>query len=384
MENKVKMEGVIKNMSITTEGSYKFLNFEVDGEKIQQGNALLAVKDASGRIMWSWHIYVTDLDWTDPITTYNYRGETYKMARENIGYVAHRYNVVYPERKMKIRVRQAESDGTAEVIVTRQPHTNPRLYHRDVKYQWGRKDPFPQPEQGEDVYLTVTEGGTIPVIDTSNRGKLYDFGNTASPLSATQNPTKMYNMNITDMGNWAEPDQTWLNLWAADNNGLQIDLTSSTTGFLNDKYKTSKKTIYDPSPPGFKVAVGVAFTGIQQKDETGELKEADMSYFNVKGEYFEGWNLYSDGNHSHTAAQRQASETYFLPNTSMIDNSGVLIKYATPPSEGGWIWTAFPRMNKNLTARYMGKNMSFRHNEMKVAPQNQHCRGLSVRPMTDE
>lgn len=389
MENKVKMEGVIKNMSITTEGSYKFLNFEVDKDKIQQGNALLAVKDASGRIMWSWHIYVTDLDWTDPITTYNYRGETYKMARENIGYVAHRYNVVYPERKMKIRVRQAESDGTAEVIVTRQRHTNPRLYHRDVKYQWGRKDPFPQPEQGEDVYLTVTEGGTIPVIDTSNRGKLYDFGNTASPLSATQNPTKMYNMNGNDMGCWAEPNQTWLNLWAADNDGLQIGLGTGVTGFLNDKYKTSKKTIYDPSPPGFKVAVGVAFTGIQQKDETGNITGGEnISYFNVKGAYAEGWTMYSDGNHSHTAAQRQASETYFLPNTSMISRDGILRKYSTDMAEdeieGGWIWTAFPKMNAPLTGRYMGKNMSFRHVQMNVAPQNGQCCGLSVRPMTDE
>ena len=34
--------------------------FDVDHSTIRQGNAVVAVLDASGMIMWSWHIWVTD------------------------------------------------------------------------------------------------------------------------------------------------------------------------------------------------------------------------------------------------------------------------------------------------------------------------------------
>ena len=38
----------------------KYLIFTIDQDYIQQANAIVAVRDASGTIMWSWHIWVTE------------------------------------------------------------------------------------------------------------------------------------------------------------------------------------------------------------------------------------------------------------------------------------------------------------------------------------
>ena len=38
------------------------ISFKVDKDNIRQGNAVIAIKDASGTVLWSWHIWVTDED----------------------------------------------------------------------------------------------------------------------------------------------------------------------------------------------------------------------------------------------------------------------------------------------------------------------------------
>ncbi|MBO5626683.1 MAG: hypothetical protein J5953_12975 [Prevotella sp.] len=37
-----------------------FLTFSVPQSAIMQGNAVVAVKDGDGKIMWSWHLWFTD------------------------------------------------------------------------------------------------------------------------------------------------------------------------------------------------------------------------------------------------------------------------------------------------------------------------------------
>ena len=75
-----------------------------------EGNALVAVKDASGKILWSWHIWVTDQP-QDQVYSSNFG--TFTMLDRNNG---------------AIRADRGEGEEWHEA--------------QGVQYQWGRKDPF--------------------------------------------------------------------------------------------------------------------------------------------------------------------------------------------------------------------------------------------------
>ena len=79
--------------------------FDVPAEAVP-GNALIAVKDASGKILWSWHIWVTD---SDP----DIDGQLYPSG------------AILMDRHL----------GALTAVIN-DPRTNGLLY------QWGRKDPF--------------------------------------------------------------------------------------------------------------------------------------------------------------------------------------------------------------------------------------------------
>ena len=93
------------------------------------GNGLIAAYDASGKILWSWHLWVTDYspsaianesvdDVNKRIQKYTYGNKTqYPMMDRNLGAMAG-YTVVPPTL-----LERSKTNG----------------FH----YQWGRKDPFP-------------------------------------------------------------------------------------------------------------------------------------------------------------------------------------------------------------------------------------------------
>lgn len=93
-------ESLISNIGLSNDNHY--IQFEITKENIQQGNAVIAVKDGSDNIMWSWHIWVTN-----------------KNVYETYTYGDYKF--------MPIALGQRETDqGTTCTF-----------------YQWGRKDPFP-------------------------------------------------------------------------------------------------------------------------------------------------------------------------------------------------------------------------------------------------
>lgn len=49
------------------------ISFKVDRFSIQQGNAVIAIKDASNNVLWSWHIWVTDENIDNVIEVTNYQ-----------------------------------------------------------------------------------------------------------------------------------------------------------------------------------------------------------------------------------------------------------------------------------------------------------------------
>lgn len=93
-----------------------------------EGNAVVAVKDESGKILWSWHIWATDYNPAVGFDTYVGHEDTVVMDRE-LGVLSH--------------------DAAAG------KYANLPLY-----YQWGRKDPFTHPEVETTVACSSVVSGT--------------------------------------------------------------------------------------------------------------------------------------------------------------------------------------------------------------------------------
>ncbi len=158
-------------------------------ETLHPGNALIAAKDESGVILWSWHIWIP----ADAITTNTYGlGEVAMMSR-NLGALV-------------------DANGTDS--------TQPDITSVGLMYQWGRKDPF----MGAGTFFSSTgaHGATTYPVDA--------FTTSASAnvtlAHAIENPTE-YAMGSSDSDTWS---------------------SETTSAFWGDE-----KTIYDPCPVGYKV-----------------------------------------------------------------------------------------------------------------------------------
>ena len=137
-------DGFFMFKDIHLDATKENLVFTIDSNYMQQANAVLAVRDASNRIMWSWHIWVTER----PVYTERHilqdlfvDSNTYELMQCNLGWVDGKM-VYYNQRDLTFRFTQAGSGRTDELIVRQEGET---FDYKDVGstyYQWGRKDPL--------------------------------------------------------------------------------------------------------------------------------------------------------------------------------------------------------------------------------------------------
>lgn len=225
------------------EGEY--LVFTINPEYMQQANAVVAVRDGQGQIMWSWHIWVTDRTLAE---VYHLQDgidgslDAYGMMKCNLGWVDGK-EVYYNSRDLNFVFTQEYSglQGTLKVH-----QTGAAFDYKDVGstyYQWGRKDPLVALRNWSNV-----KASDYRLHETSDPKYKYKVGTGSVSLgTAIQNPNIFYTRGSTT--NWLSPDIS--SLWDA----------SITGGGEGDRdKKTSVKTIYDPSPRGYKVPVPRAFS----------------------------------------------------------------------------------------------------------------------------
>lgn len=125
------------------------LVFHIRKQTITQGNALLAVRNGSKEIIWSWHIWVTPYKkdfyskfyQSKPDATY-----TYELAKYNLGWCdSHDHNA---SRKFSLRafVDMSAYGGEEETPIEIGTYTQDVFKGSDAGdntyYQWGRKDPM--------------------------------------------------------------------------------------------------------------------------------------------------------------------------------------------------------------------------------------------------
>ncbi len=176
----------------------------------QEGNAVIAAKDAGGNIVWSWHIWVTKETFADATLTTVTTGtgtlgtdyQVYKVTPVNLGWVA------------------TGGDGKQGY---------------NTYYQWGRKDAFIPATWNANTNRTVYD-----ISNTAVTRLTYEASTTAAIADNIKNPTTFYYNSSTN----GPCDTKYYNMW---------DAQQTATGNITT---ATKKTVYDPCPAGFCVPTG--------------------------------------------------------------------------------------------------------------------------------
>ena len=233
---------------ITGTGTDARVVFHVNQTGLTQSNSVIAVTDGTD-ILWSWHIWVTDLDLT-PVHVKN-ADDSFEgwFLPCNLGWVdkvSTATTTGYPAKSLLIRFVQKKGDEVKrEVNVTAKRKDYYSDYIDEIgsnpTYRWGRKDPMMRSVPLENEELTTVSGAGL---DKTQIFTSRFSGYTVS--HAIQHPDQFISYD-GEPAQWYVHDDMfyqYYNLWV-----------------------TGTKTVYDPCPPGFvvpphdKFATGFSYDG---------------------------------------------------------------------------------------------------------------------------
>ena len=276
-------QDIVTTPKVTGSGADSYLTFTIKKENLQNGNAVVAVTNTDGKVMWSWHLWFTPKSSlkTIPFTS---EGSTYNFMTDNLGWKYTKWTGGL-KREVVVKIEQQAETGekkTATITLKQAAGNNVREGYGNL-YQWGRKDPLP----GTDTFYPNTgykfnDGYTIvgnQVADYTNAANIQRMEKRTIGLSIRE-PGIM--LPKVGGGKLSWTYRQYINLWSADND--------SYAGTVRD----GKKTIYDPSPVGFKVPDAYAFKDFSLTGavwSNGYTLKAD----NDKEIYFQAGG-YRDGN----------------------------------------------------------------------------------------
>lgn len=339
------------------------LKFNVASDiDIEQGNAVIAVEGSDGNIMWSWHIWVTDFDFSSSVDNYSKNisvadkdGNIFNLMNVNLGWCSEGAISYYPRRSCQVKI--TSDDLVQYVDVIQEGHLSfPR--GNQTYYQWGRKDPFVGTVDGivsktwynaEGAHISQTN---LDLLETPDKGADNMTTREAIP-EMIMHPDKWHIPPYSDPGVilWGgvldlkdSKDVTYSNLW---NN------SSSST--------TSIKTIYDPCPVGYMVAGSDIYSGLQV-----------INYGESNAELSDAYTIYD------------SLQILTFPNSGYRDwaDNGNIYNFNTDPRGCIWSNSATPdsvssSFNNSQGCAYY---MNFTKNVMIPKDFFYTCDGFSVRP----
>lgn len=318
------------------------LVFRIRPQTLAQGNAVLALRDASTKdIVWSWHIWVTPHKqdfYTDYCkVTSSVGNQTYSFSRKyNLGWCdSHEDN---PEREF---ILKAVFDMIGEEVVI--PGTFVQKEYKgsdagdNTYYQWGRKDPMlggiynkntpeyaylkkgsnkdteeftMENKQVFNQYVKVENGTTYNYSFRKNPGDMVakddEFSTGATIPDAIKHPymfitnSREYNTSgWTEMSyrqHWHKVDgkqdyvgttKILFNAWNYSATGV------CTANTQKESWQSVSKTIYDPCPPGFKVPPIDAFSAVTTytDNKSSGTTLGTISYGKVDGFSDKAWSI---------------------------------------------------------------------------------------------
>lgn len=339
-------------VSLEMKGDMPMLKFFVDKDNLQQGNAIVALRDGQNRIMWSWHIWFTEHwlvadDDTQPTTAlpnayatsepkFNYdyeplygdvettdgdididnnnhmrrRGDatlknstylgtyTYRMSPYNLGWCDAK-NVQYLSRKSTMNFVQYMPDGktptrkVAHLPIKQEGITVEYKIGNNTYYQFGRKDPMVGFASRESNYKK--NFGPIPYDVQPQWKKTIAHGIRNPHILYVGYGDYKYNAKTDSADHRDYQDWTinrYSNLW---NN------SSTTGGYTSSGYKDAiwdnVKTVYDPCPAGYMIPnagvwriIGKGYDWTGHPNYTGTTTGDKLSYYKEANfdKYFNG------------------------------------------------------------------------------------------------
>ena len=239
---------MITNVSILQGADCNYLRFTINNIPSVNGDAVLAIKDENGNIMWSWMIWAVSED-IETATIVNNTGVEYIMMTVGLG-------AIFDLNKTKYVV----------------PH-----------FQWGRKDPMCPPNlynSNSDMVLYDINGNVY------NGFGIFGTGNDSSNEKTVKNSIRYPNLFFTQYDsstcNWNNLDWS-VNFWNAN-------MTESSS--IADDQDIAIKTIYDPCPRGFMIPSGRFATGFTSTGNNTSIAEE----FNIIGSWNNGWTFKKTSN----------------------------------------------------------------------------------------
>lgn len=241
--------------SVSYNSSTKMVNFTV-GANLQQGNAIIAVKQGT-TVLWSWHIWITDRDMDVTVPTKPYEGQVAEFMQVPLGW-CDAYVGVSP-RALTLSLKQNNSGYTASCITSQQGAD--ALSGNAPFYSWGRKDPICPSTRN------TQSGSTRYYIDKM----LYDQNNGNLSITLKEISSGTY----LTMGETIQNPGTFFVMGGNYYLPKMNDLWNSCYGeTVNGDIKNSDvvKTIYDPSPVGYKIPTVNVFTGFTSTGDNSEVE----------------------------------------------------------------------------------------------------------------
>lgn len=198
-----------------------------------EGNAVIVALDKSDNILWGWHIWITE----NPVTDVEVAGMTF--LDRNLGAF--------------MNANTSEDDI---------------MDSYGLYYQWGRRDPFIYPDTynasgSEDPYLYDNDGASVE----------FEYETTTSKYGtlqyALENPMIFLTGDADSQYDWLYGSNQDDSLWGSN----------------------GEKTIYDPSPKGYRVPTSAEYELLQIDESENETLNLESYGRNLSGVLFMAYGL---------------------------------------------------------------------------------------------
>lgn len=215
--------------NIAYEDGYVYFS---SGQVYREGNAVVAVKDGSGKILWSWHLWFTD---------------------DNIEGAAQTYpgGAVFMDRNLGALTNAFHADDT---------------YEWGLLYEWGLKDPFVNMWRRSQSY-------------TTSNAHMYEslvYGQTQTGAGRYGSVSVADIIKLPCAGYYGYYDEV----------NKVADYQSWASG-MTDNLWSSEKTIFDPCPPGWKVPTTADWDATFLSAFTTNAIQSESVTYNNKAQAFQ-------------------------------------------------------------------------------------------------
>lgn len=407
----------------------KKINFQIDREAINQGNAVIAVR-ANGpdkTILWSWHIWVTHYDWNNNLILATSKGyednKEYWFTPCNLGYCDD-HDEDKAAKTYSIRLTATLPDGTTKeykVEGVEQDAVEASFAGDNTYYQWGRKDPMLSGIWNNDTHAHAIVSSEPTQFDMDNKPYypgVCRFSKREYNDGMSIGESIMYTNQFFSHDNPGDrytPDDFWRRHWhnGSKLGGLRTIMnywdSELTQVYVENKDLIDKnyqcpplgqrptKTIYDPCPVGFCVPNANAFSNFAEHTYSTSLNYDTPGLFIKQrkryGDKVIGWDI--------SKIAESGNSTIFLPATGLRDMGEVqkaplpeYFKSSTNPAHSKLTFIATTIFNRNDTSydeeNYYKKSSSClliyvddRNSTIHINESTNNAYGFSIRPIKD-